>query len=98
MEKTQSKKPNSIKSTKTKELNKLKSTKTKELNKPKSIKNSKKILSSVINYNKLELYQIKFEEDELLLIDDNKIIEDNKLNNKQIIYLIRFFSILVLFF
>jgi len=33
--------------------------KTKELNKPKSIKNSKKLLSSVINYNKLKLYYIK---------------------------------------
>ena len=67
MEKTQSAKQNSTKSTKTKELNK-----------PKSIKNSKKILSSVINYNKLELYQIKFEEDNIILIDDNKIIEDEE--------------------
>lgn len=87
MEKTKSKKQNSIKSIKS-----TKSTKTKELNKPKSIKNSKKILSSVINYNKLKLYQIKFEEDVISLIADNKIIEDEELNNNTCLILSSFIS------
>ena len=78
MEKTQFKKQNSTKS------------KTKELNKPKSIKNSKKILSSVINYNKLKLYQIKFEEENIKLYVDNKIIDDNELKNKESIILSSF--------
>lgn len=90
MEKTKSKKQNSIKSIKS--IKSTKSTKTKELNKPKSIKNSKKILSSVINYNKLKLYQIKFEEDVISLIADNKIIEDEELNNNTCLILSSFIS------
>lgn len=82
MEKTESKKQNSTKS-------KLK---TKVINKPKSIKNSKKILSSVINYNKLKLYQIKFEEDDIILSADNKIIEDGELNKNTSLILSSFIS------